>query len=173
MTGGVSIVALVFAMTAVTITSLQWTSLKELMSGAGAEIRPYCSSIGDRAGALRGILLVVKLQSHRRAFTLSLQVVTNVISASTMIYVLAKSRRIRHKYIARPLALRIALERNIAVTRALLPSLALQTLCTAATSIHILVVYEVVDLSNLYMRVGFYLVVNKREKHIYSCRKPI
>ena len=70
-----------------------------------------------------------------------------------MAYVWHKSAHMRRRYVARPLQLRVALERNIAVTRALLPSFALYAFCSIATHVHIIVGYKLLEGKGLYAEV--------------------
>ena len=53
-----------------------------------------------------------------------------------MTYVLRKGKQLRLQYVACDLRLRIALECNIAVTRAVLPSFCVFVLCATATYVH-------------------------------------
>ena len=73
-----------------------------------------------------------------------------------MAYILYFSRRLRSRHVARPLKLRISLERNIAITRALLPSLIMQIVCTTCVSAHLLIGSIIIkEQANLYEQVTF------------------
>ena len=75
------------------------------------------------------------------------------ISVALMFYVLFKSSRLRSNYIGKPLRLCIALERNIVVTRALLPPLILHLVAIAASDVHILVTFKQMLAPELYIQV--------------------